>query len=63
MYDLKFIAHVTDDGRTHGIDDHLRGTAELAARFAAQFSYGEKQKAVNLRGELVKLKTRRKGGE
>lgn len=41
MQDLKFIAHVTDDGRTHGIDDHLRGTAELAARFAAQFGCGE----------------------
>jgi len=31
------IAHLTEDGRVHLLSDHLRGTAERAAEFAAEF--------------------------
>ncbi len=36
-----FLAHRTDDGREHFLEDHLNGTAELAAKFASSFSAGE----------------------
>ncbi len=29
----KPIAHVAEDGRVHGLEEHLRGTAEQAAGF------------------------------
>jgi CRISPR-associated endonuclease/helicase Cas3 len=36
--DLKeTIAHVAEDGRVHGLEEHLRGTAEMAAGFAGEF--------------------------
>ncbi len=35
------IAHLADDGRVHGLEEHLRGTAKLAAEFAAEFGCGE----------------------
>jgi hypothetical protein len=35
------IAHVAEDGRVHALEEHLRGTADLAARFAAEFGCGE----------------------
>ena len=31
------IAHVVEDGRVHLLSDHLHGTAERAAKFAADF--------------------------
>ncbi len=31
------IAHISEDGRIHKLEDHLKGTAELAAEFAAEF--------------------------
>jgi CRISPR-associated endonuclease/helicase Cas3 len=31
------IAHVAEDGRVHGLEEHLRGTAERAASFADAF--------------------------
>lgn len=34
------IAHVADDGRIHLLQDHLSGTAERAAQFAAEFGAG-----------------------
>jgi hypothetical protein len=37
----KPVAHIADDGRVHLLEDHLRGTAELVARFAAEFGSGE----------------------
>ena len=37
MNDMEPIAHIAEDGRVHGLEEHLRGTAELAARFAAEF--------------------------
>ncbi|MDQ7837934.1 MAG: hypothetical protein RDU59_05530 [Thermodesulfobacteriota bacterium] len=35
------IAHVSEDGRVHSLRDHLTGTAENAARFAAEFGCTE----------------------
>ena len=35
------IAHLSDDGRVHGLEEHLRGTADLAAGFAAEFGCAE----------------------
>lgn len=34
------IAHTAEDGRRHLLRDHLEGTAELAARFSAEFGSG-----------------------
>ncbi len=31
------IAHVAEEGRIHLLSDHLQGTAERAAKFAAEF--------------------------
>jgi hypothetical protein len=31
------LAHVAQDGRVHFLRDHLEGTAQRAARFAAEF--------------------------
>lgn len=31
------VAHLAEDGRVHGLGEHLCGTAELASRFAAEF--------------------------
>lgn len=31
------VAHLAEDGRVHGLEEHLRGTAKLASRFAAEF--------------------------
>lgn len=35
------IAHLSEDGRQHGLEEHLQGTAALAARFAAEFGCSE----------------------
>ena len=35
------IAHVAEDGRIHGLEEHLRETAEMAAEFAAAFGCQE----------------------
>lgn len=35
------IAHVSEDGCIHLLDEHLRETAKLAERFAAEFGCGE----------------------
>ncbi|MCI0469239.1 MAG: hypothetical protein L0Y62_04150 [Nitrospirae bacterium] len=37
----KAIAHVSEDGREHGLYEHLIGAAEKAADFAAEFGSGE----------------------
>ncbi len=31
------VAHLAEDGRVHGLEEHSRETAELASRFAAEF--------------------------
>jgi hypothetical protein len=35
------VAHIAEDGREHGLYEHLVGTAEKAAEFAAQFGCRE----------------------
>lgn len=35
------IAHVSEDGRKHTLNDHLTGTAKRAAEFASEFGCGE----------------------
>lgn len=40
MNQARPIAHVSEDGRIHLLDEHLRGTAKLAERFAAEFGCG-----------------------
>ncbi len=37
----KPVAYIAVDGRVHPLEEHLRGTAELEARFAAEFGCGE----------------------
>jgi len=34
---IRFVAHKTEDGRLQSVDQHLKGTARLAARFASLF--------------------------
>lgn len=36
-----FVAHIREDGGTQSIEEHLRGTAELAAKFAGAFGAAE----------------------
>ncbi len=36
-----YLAHIAEDGREQTLSDHLRGTAELSASFAASFGAGE----------------------
>jgi hypothetical protein len=32
MNDWKFVAHAAEDGRIHGLEEHLLGTAERAVK-------------------------------
>ena len=41
MDETVFLAHIAEDGRKQTVDEHERGTAELCARFAAQFGAEE----------------------
>jgi hypothetical protein len=41
MNDMEPIAHIAEDGRVHGLEERLRGTAELAACFAVEIGCGE----------------------
>ena len=38
---MKYSAHIAADGREQAVSEHLRGTAELAARFASRFGAGD----------------------
>ncbi len=48
------IAHVAEDGRVHGLEEHLRGTAKLAAEFAAEFGCGQWGRLAGLWHDLGK---------
>ena len=37
MDENEFIAHIAEDGRTQTVEEHLRGTAKRAAKFAESF--------------------------
>lgn len=41
MDEEQYLAHITEDGREQTIGEHLRGTAEMAAKFAAAFGASE----------------------
>lgn len=49
-----FLAHVTEDGRTHKLNEHLLETANLAARFASEFGSGEWGRLAGLWHDLGK---------
>lgn len=49
------IAHSAENGRTHPLGDHLRGTAALAAQFAAEFGCGEWGRLAGLWHDLGKF--------
>lgn len=44
MDETVFLAHIAEDGREQMVDEHERGTAELCAKFAAQFGAEEHAK-------------------
>ena len=48
------IAHVAEDGRVHGLEKHLRHTAQLAADFAADFGCREWGQVAGLWHDLGK---------
>ncbi|MDO8445418.1 MAG: CRISPR-associated endonuclease Cas3'' [Deltaproteobacteria bacterium] len=48
------IAHVSEDGCIHLLDEHLRETAKLAERFAAEFGCGEWGRLAGLWHDLGK---------
>jgi len=48
------IAHVAEDGRIHGLEEHLRETAEMAAEFAAAFGCQEWGRLAGLWHDLGK---------
>ncbi len=54
----KAIAHLAEDGRVHGLEDHLRRTAELAGHFAALFGCGEWGRLAGLWHDLGKYSER-----
>ena len=49
MDETVFLAHIAEDGRKQTVDEHERGTAELCARFAAQFGAEEHAKLEAMR--------------
>lgn len=50
----EFIAHLAEDGRVHGLDEHLRVTARLASEFATEFGCGEWGQVAGLWHDLGK---------
>jgi CRISPR-associated endonuclease Cas3-HD len=51
---MEAIAHLTEDGRVHSLNDHLRGTARLAGLFAEEFGCGEWGRTLGLWHDLGK---------
>lgn len=50
----KLIAQIAEDGRVHGLAEHLHGTAKLVAELAAVFGCGEWGQLAGLwRKELI----------
>lgn len=49
MDETVFLAHIAEDGREQTVDEHERGTAELCAKFAAQFGAEEHAKLEAMR--------------
>ena len=45
---LEYLAHIADDGRVQTVSEHLHGTGELAAGFAAPFGAADEARAAGL---------------
>ena len=45
---MEYLAHIADDGRVQTVSEHLRGTGELAAGFAAPFGAADEARAAGL---------------
>lgn len=51
---MEYLAHIADDGRVQTISEHLRGTGELAAGFAAPFGASDEARAAGLLHDIGK---------
>lgn len=52
-----FVAHIRDDGTRQTVTDHCRGTAELAAKFAAAFDAEAQGRTAGLLHDIGKYST------
>ena len=50
----EYLAHISEDGRKQTVEEHLIGTAELCARFAAVFGAKEQGKLIGLIHDIGK---------
>lgn len=51
---MEYLAHIAPDGRQQTVEDHLKGTAELAAGFASQFGAEDHGRLVGLAHDIGK---------
>lgn len=51
---MEYLAHIADDGRVQTVSEHLRGTGELAAGFAAPFGAADEARAAGLLHDIGK---------
>ena len=51
---MEYLAHIADDGRVQTVSEHLRGTGELAAGFAAPFGAADEARATGLLHDIGK---------
>ena len=51
---MEYLAHIADDGRAQTVSEHLRGTGELAAEFAAPFGAADEARAAGLLHDIGK---------
>ena len=52
---MEYLAHIADDGRVQTVSEHLRGTGELAAGFAAPFGAADEARAAGLLHDIGKV--------
>ena len=51
---MNYLAHIAQDGRQQTASEHLNGTAELCAGFAASFGAGDQGRLAGLAHDLGK---------
>ena len=51
---MEYLAHIADDGRVQTVSEHLHGTGELAAGFAAPFGAADEARAAGLLHDIGK---------
>ena len=51
---MEYLAHIADDGRVQTVSEHLHGTGELAAGFAAPFGASDEARAAGLLHDIGK---------